>query len=687
MTTLTRRHLRVALVLWGAAFALTLPLSAAHAASPSLPKAAGPRLGPVYVVKVQIAHRVQFEGLTDYDVAGVKDSVATLYATREEVDSLRREGFKVLSVEEPKRVPEEPQTKAPAGWNWNVIHNHAQVTAFVQDLAAQHPDLVRVTSIGRSVQGRDIWAVKITDNPDVDEVEPEVRYVGAIHGDEVVGIEMNLRFMDLLVRYYGKSRRVTELVNETELWFIPLWNPDGREAQERYNANGYDLNRVFPNEADSVTSNVLYGPPRDLSELDAEAPEVSSFMRFSEQRRFVTGGSFHGGAVVIVYGWSSSPDPDQTWGSMYTPVPDRDLYVSLANEYVRFNGPLAHSNDFPEEVDEPAGIENSAAWYIVAGCSQDWAYKVTGMLDFDIELSEIKFPSASTIQAYWEQNQASMMALAETARWGVHGVVTDAVTGAPVHAAVKVAGFDHLMFTDPNAGDYHRPLLPGTHTLVFSAPGYVTQEVTGVVVAGRAPVWHNVRLQPASATLSHKIDFRPNDGVVLNGFLRDHGAVFGPRDNGLTYGWTASAASCMRNNSHLFSEDAAHDAYANMNGCGTPRWEMQVPNGTYRVRLVVGDPATSSSGAVNVLAEGAQALAGSISEAKPWLEGSSTIVVTDGRLTLSNGSGANANKVCSVEVTQTAPAKVRRVWDRPLVKRRALPVLPVRSGRGVVPAK
>lgn len=604
-------------------------------AASSFPKAAGPRLGPIFEVTLELANRGEISALADFDVTRVKGNTVLVFATEAEVAALRRAGFAIRDVKL-KEQKRRAKSSRP-GWSWEQFHDHAQVTLFIQDLAARFPQLVRVESMGLSVEGRELWAVKITDNPDQQELEPEVRFVAAIHGDEVVGVEMLLRFMDQLTRYYGRSRRVTALVDSTELWFIPMWNPDGNDAGSRYNANGYDLNRVFPDEAESVPSNVLLGPPRDLSELDAEAPEVSAFIRFSERHRFVLGLSFHGGAVVTVYPWSTSPDGY----SVYTPTPDDGLFIALSKAYASRHLPMRESSEFP------GGIYNSANWYTVNGCSQDWAYKVTGMFDLDIELSEQKWPSASSLRGHWAHNQEAMLALAEASRWGVHGLVTDSVTGQPVSASVKVEGYDHLTFTDPDLGDYHRPLLPGTYTLIVSAPGYATREIENVPVVGAAPTRLDVALEPVSVRPAYKIDFRPADGIALEGFEVDNGRVFGPRGNGLSYGW--DAAPCLYSRRHLFSQDASFDAFADMQACAGRVWELAVPNGTYRVRVVAGDAAEEASKDVRISVEG-EIFAAATTGASRWAEGSVLVTVADGRLTLRNAPRATRNALCAVEV-------------------------------------
>ncbi len=115
----------------------------------------------------------------------------------------------------------------PSGYQG--YHTYAELTADVAATAAAHPDIVSMFSIGKSYQGRDIWAVKISDNVAVDENEPEVLYDGGTHSDEHMGVEMTLHIMHWLVNGYGTDPRITNIVNNREIYIVFEVNPDGAE--------------------------------------------------------------------------------------------------------------------------------------------------------------------------------------------------------------------------------------------------------------------------------------------------------------------------------------------------------------------------------------------------------------------------------------------------------------------------
>src|SRR6478735_9943922 len=105
-------------------------------------------------------------------------------------------------------------TEFPAGRTG--YHSYTETTAEVAAVAAAHPDIVSRFSIGKSYQGRDLWAVKISDNVTVDEPEPEVMFDGGHHADEHMGVEMTLKIMHWLVDGYGVDPRITRDVDNHE---------------------------------------------------------------------------------------------------------------------------------------------------------------------------------------------------------------------------------------------------------------------------------------------------------------------------------------------------------------------------------------------------------------------------------------------------------------------------------------
>jgi carboxypeptidase T len=119
----------------------------------------------------------------------------------------------------------------PSGYQG--YHDYGELTSDLQAEAAAHPKFVKLFSIGKSYEGRDIWAVKISDNVRVDENEPEVLFEANHHAREHLAAEEGLHLVHLFADNYKATtalgQRVTKLVRSREIFIVPMMNPDGAE--------------------------------------------------------------------------------------------------------------------------------------------------------------------------------------------------------------------------------------------------------------------------------------------------------------------------------------------------------------------------------------------------------------------------------------------------------------------------
>lgn len=359
-----------------------------------------------------------------------------------------------------------------------LYHDHEALTAYLQGVAASHPDICRLNSIGLSVQGRELWVLTISDNPDEDEDEPEFKYVSTIHGDEVVGVELLLFLIDEIVEGYGTDPRMTNIVDNVELHILPLMNPDGNANGTRNNADGVNLNRDFPDPYTSP-SNTPTG----------RAVETGLVMEWTFGHNFDLGANFHGGAMVVNYPYDNNPGGN----SVYTISPDDDLYIEMSEDYTVGNIPMWNGDFFH-------GITNGAAWYAISGGMQDWNYRYQGCMAVTIELYDIKWPNYNVIPGLWNDNREGMLTYLEWCLKGVRGIVTNSVSGDPLGGVeVQVVGRDHTTLSSAGIGDYHRILPAGTWALEFSKAGYQSQTISGVAVAGNGATVLDVALVPLVA--------------------------------------------------------------------------------------------------------------------------------------------------------------------------------------------
>ena len=452
------------------------------AALPALCWAAAAPPGTITVLEVTLPSQADLQALVDagYVIDAVAGLNATVYAAPAEREQLEAAGYplKVLGVQ-----PGWPERKAIEGY-----HGYEALTADLQAYSQAHKDICRLSTLGDSVQGRALWAILISDNPDAEEDEPEFKYVATMHGDEPVGTELCLYFIDLLLNSYGQDLDITWLVDNTEIWILPLMNPDGRESGSRANATGADLNRSFPVYPSEYTDTYFRSQTLDTAN---RPPEVQHVMAWSAANRFVLSANLHTGALVVNYPYDDDGLPSGT----DAPTPDDALFEKVARRYARLNPGMDASWQFP------GGITNGCAWYSMTGGMQDWLYRYLGCMDLTIELSKRKWPDAATLPQYWADNGAAMLALLEAVHLGVRGCVYDRRDDRPLSAQILVDGNPQPVFTDPDAGDYHRLLLPGQYALTVSAPGYIPYRVTGVNVTQENAVRADVPMSDGDVNL------------------------------------------------------------------------------------------------------------------------------------------------------------------------------------------
>jgi carboxypeptidase D len=357
---------------------------------------------------------------------------------------------------------------------------YEQVTEALQSFASTYPDLCQVETIGISVGNRELWFLKVTDHPSVEEDEPEVKLVSTIHGNEPLGTVLTLNLCNHLLSGYGQDPRLTSLVNETELWIMPLMNPDGytKSPRSRFNNQGIDLNRDFPDRVEDP-----HNTPT------GRQPETQAIMEFGKDHTFVLSANFHTGSLLVNYPYDNSfylevpQHPD--W---YTP--DNDVFIENSLAYSRHNPPMYASPYFSQ------GISNGIEWYAISGGMQDWNYAWLRCMEVTIEISDTFAPPTAQLVSLWNENRESMLAYIERAHTGIRGLVRDAQDGHPLPARIEVQGRDQPVFTDPEVGDYHRLLLPGTYSLTVSAEGYQSQTITDVPVTAATATRRDLLLNP-----------------------------------------------------------------------------------------------------------------------------------------------------------------------------------------------
>lgn len=374
---------------------------------------------------------------------------------------------------------------------WDTYPTYPQYVSLMQDFATAHPGLCRLDTLGSTVQGRLLLAVKISDNAADDEDEPAFFYTSTMHGDETGGYVMLLHLIDSLLTGYDAGGLVRRLVDSLEIWINPLANPDGTYrggdstlgGATRYNAQSIDLNRNFPD-------------PRDGDHPDGNdyAPETVAMMHFMQKHRFVMSANFHSGAEVVNYPWD-------TWNSSERTHADNAWFYAVARRYadtVHAHAPAGYMTDLDN------GVTNGGDWYEISGGRQDYVTAFLHGREVTIELDDTKLTPAEALLPLWHRNQRSLLRYMEEALYGLGGRVVDSLSGLPVAACIELVGHDDsysLTYCDSVTGRFRRPVAPGTWTVRVTADGYVARELTGVITARDSLTWLEIRLAKPGDTI------------------------------------------------------------------------------------------------------------------------------------------------------------------------------------------
>ena len=319
----------------------------------------------------------------------------------------------------------------------------SEIYAHLDSLITQHPDIMTARqSIGRTVEGRDIWVVKISDNPNIDEDEPEIMFNAAMHACEVITPEVLLNFMDYVTGNYGTDGEVTNIVDNREIWLIPVVNPDGYYYNEVIEPNGgglwrknrrdnldgsfgVDLNRNFSymwayddlgSSPDPSEDN--YRGPEPFSE-----PESQAIRDFVVTHNFVVGINFHSYSEWIMFPYH--------YDFVYTS--DQDCFQRIADSMATYNGYVAQLG---RQFQPGNGLEN------------DWLYgeqtAKSKVLEFLIEVGTEDdgfWPPLDRVDELVNENLGPMLLLCEMAD-NVYHIYPPEAPEVVVPETVPSVGYD-----------------------------------------------------------------------------------------------------------------------------------------------------------------------------------------------------------------------------------------------------
>jgi len=292
-------------------------------------------------------------------------------------------------------------------------YTHDEVVEHLIELSEDYPSIVsEPLYLGESYEGRPVYAVKLSDNPNSDEDEPEVLYTGLHHAREPMSYMNLFYYMYWLVENYGSDSEATALLDNREMWFIPMVNPDGLVYNQGINSNGggmqrknhrqtcssnddqydwdgIDLNRNYSYQW-AFDNNGSSPDPCSQTYRGSEAfsePETQIVRDFVESHDFSIVLNYHSYGNLLIH-------PLGYIAGLLPPEPDLSIFREFGNEMTEYNNYLMGT-----------GIETVG--YTVNGEACDWMYGEHGIYAYTPEIgmsSDGFWPESDRILPLAEEN-------------------------------------------------------------------------------------------------------------------------------------------------------------------------------------------------------------------------------------------------------------------------------------------
>ncbi|GAA3374900.1 M14 family metallopeptidase [Streptomyces sannanensis] len=363
---------------------------------------------------------------TGVSIDEVSDHAVVISANTREAQQLRALGYELRELPAPpartdgRAITTMDFPPADSGY-----HTYAEMTAEIDQRLAQYPNIMRKQVIGTSYEGRAIIAIKVSDNVATDEAEPEVLFTHHQHAREHLTVEMALYLLRELGAGYGTDARITNAVDNREIWIVPDMNPDGgeydvatgaygnwrrnRQPNGENNAVGTDLNRNWNyNFGCCGGSSGTFGAETYRGASPESAPETKVVADFVRTR--VVGGKQQIKAAIDFHTYSELV----LWPYGYTYADtaagltqdDRDAFATVGRK-------MAASNGYTPE--------QSSDLYITDGTIDDWLWGAQKIFGYTFEMYPTSsagggfYPPDEVIERETGRNRDAVLQLLENA--------------------------------------------------------------------------------------------------------------------------------------------------------------------------------------------------------------------------------------------------------------------------------
>jgi hypothetical protein len=402
--------------------------------------------------------------------------------------------------------PEMLEYRIPSGY-----HSYNDIVTELENISVSHASITSLSSLGPTtchqyyLDGNNeysdfqhnIWCLKISDNPEVEEDEPNLFIGGGIHARELISVEVALNLMNHIIENYDSDPEIRDLVDNNQLWFMPLMNPDGhklvfdevnvshRKSLTDNNGNGIpesyedgvDLNRNFGyvwgsnGTSDDPTNNIYHGT-HAWSEI-----ETCYFRDLLTERKFVGGITYHSRGQYVLYPLGHIP------GAF---AKDHEIMHDLAVEMAEMTPRIDSAGHYDARQAVNFG-------YTCQGTMGDWGYAEERLFNFTVELADEFIPEE--VEEICQDNLDSGLLFLNRAKQSILTGHVRNIDGEPLEAIIQVSEIDNQTGmseiepykSHPMFGRFTRPLLPGNYELIVSCEDYVSKTFTDIEIFESEP--------------------------------------------------------------------------------------------------------------------------------------------------------------------------------------------------------
>ncbi len=439
----------------------------------------------------------------------INNSYFQAYLTECQLEEITNEGIKVEIVHYPQdKILVDPE-----------YHTYEDLLLNLNYYSYLYPNITSLQTIGFSqLQGKSIPAIKISDNPQIDEDEPAVLYDGLHHAQEPQSMEVCLALINYLLSNYEIDSSVTSWINNSQIWIVPIMNPDGwnylvnenlSSPWWRKNQRDNDTNGIFTPDYDGVDINRNYGFSWDNGDSDPSSDLYRGPFPFSEgetkaKRALAKNQNF---VLSITYhSWGQYVGATTNFGG-YAP-PDSSLIIEMSDS-ISSRIPRFNSNNTYDYATVPCD----------GGYSDCWMYAINGCIEFTVETSpEWMSLFQNALQIAQDNIQGALYLLKKITNGpGITGHITDSVTNEPLVARIKILELEksyHEGIIEPRLSDslygrYYRLLHPGNYTVEFSKTGYQADTLYFVQILESGFKELNIQLNPNATDLKDELKVLP----------------------------------------------------------------------------------------------------------------------------------------------------------------------------------